>query len=279
MTGDGKFNLGTDTQSRYRKDCASVVNKPLTDRPAHKKPLNCMHSPANTMKHYFQYVRTSLADIDCDSPSHLLVKELLREAETQLNDTGAWNQTKSLDESYSRRIKIAETKAEQYQNAGDDMMHDHWMNEVAELTAERLENADGGFGNAQKLRAGMEKFVESAKFYLDKKSKKPRGPASYAINKSFEIDRISTFKEGRARPGGYQTKRTANDVSTASGVIGSSDNMYFSVGKDAILPEHWKEAFELCEYGRAPAAWREIFVSDNDLDGSQKIKAEYTSHK
>ena len=91
--------------------------------------------------------------------------------------------------------------------------------------------------------------------------------------------RIRTFKEGKPRPGGCQTKRTANDTPTASGVIGSSGNIYFSVGKDAILPEHWREAFELCEYGRAPAAWREIFVSDNDLDGSQKIKAEYTSHK
>ena len=454
LTGDGKFNIGPDTQSRYRKECASVVNKPLTDRPAHKKPLNCMHSPANTMKHYFQYLRTSLANIDRDSPFHLLVKELLSEAETQLNDTGAWKQTKSLDESYSRRIKLAENKAEQYQNEGNDMMYTHWMDEVAEIMQERLANANDGFGNAHKLRAGMETFVESAKFYLDKKSKKPRGPVSYAINKSFEIDgkarfladkggfdlthkdnlkvaenwekivarvnktypddpdrqqrvqdlmngsrdmvkdllemasilksqskittaklealkivltriskrwrkevpnklvflsyhileahvvafieryeayarfgeegfesshphikkikellrtigsvecrtsnlsrrmstsldpkqqklssRIRTFKEGRPRPGGYQTNRIANDVATASGVIGSSGNMYFSVGKDAILPRHWREAFELCEYGRAPAAWREAFISDDSLDGSQKIKAEYTSHK
>ena len=179
LTGDGKFNIGPETQSRYRKECASVVNRPLTDRPAHKKPLNCMHSPANTMKHYFQYIRNSLADIDLDSPFYLLVKELLSEAETRLNDTDAWNQTKSLDDSYSRRIKIAETKAAQYQNAGDDMMHAHWINEVTEITAERLANANGGFGDAQKLRTGMEKFVESAKFYLDKKSKKPRGPGSY----------------------------------------------------------------------------------------------------
>lgn len=104
------------------------------------------------------------------------MKELLSEAETRLNDTDAWNQTKSLDDSYSRRIKIAETKAAQYQNAGNDMMYDHWMNEVNEIMAERLANANGGFGDAQKLRTGMEKFVESAKFYLDKKSKKPRGP-------------------------------------------------------------------------------------------------------
>ena len=91
--------------------------------------------------------------------------------------------------------------------------------------------------------------------------------------------RITKFKEGKSRPGGYQRQRSANNVSTATGVVRPAGNGYFHVGKDAILPEHWREAYELCEHGRVPDKWRTIFANDVNLDEAEKIKAEYTSHK
>ena len=212
-----KMRNSTANQSEGRHlpikvECGSVVNDPGLDTHGEKDMLAPMHIPQGIMTHHSDGVRKGIRAAEAGNSWLKFVDTVQAEAEALIESIKAedHNSDHRMMITYEKMLEQAQARLTTATNAHDEDGIDDANADIADVM-QRMDAYNTAKQYSQRVRKlnGAKQLLEAIKKYKNKTSKRPRGPAEYRYNKSFE-------EKAKVR---FRPEHSGFELSNSDGII------------------------------------------------------------